>query len=43
VGLQDSLVDLIQGHRGNRGEADRYRHADLKVMLEAISRLKPPL
>jgi integrase len=40
--LQDSLVDLIQGHKGSRGEADRYRHADLESMLEAIKRIKVP-
>jgi integrase len=39
-GIPDSLADAIQGHRGNRGEADRYRHADVRTMAEAIARLK---
>ena len=40
--IQDSLADAIQGHRGNRGEADRYRHAGLATMADAIARLKVP-
>jgi integrase len=41
-GIQDSLADAIQGHTGNRGEADRYRHADVRTMADAIARLKVP-
>jgi integrase len=42
TGIADSLADAIQGHTGNRGEADRYRHADVRTMAEAIARLKVP-
>lgn len=42
AGIQDSLADAIQGHTGNRGEADRYRHADVRTMAEAIARLRVP-
>ena len=42
VGIQDSIADAIQGHKGTRGEADRYRHADLRTMADAISCLKVP-
>ena len=41
-GIQNSLADAIQGHRGKRGEADRYRHADVRTMAEVIARLKVP-
>jgi integrase len=38
----DSVADDIQGHSGQRGEADRYRHADLTVMYDAIQRIPVP-
>jgi integrase len=42
VGVQDSVADAIQGHRGSRGEADTYRHASIQTMANAIARIKPP-
>lgn len=43
AGVQDSIADAIQGHKGNQGEAGRYRHVDVKTMAEAIGKLKVPL
>ncbi|ADP72341.1 integrase domain protein SAM domain protein [Rhodomicrobium vannielii ATCC 17100] len=42
VGVQDSVADAIQGHKGSRGEADRYRHADIKTMAKAIAIIGVP-
>jgi integrase len=42
AGVQDSIADAIQGHQGNRGEADRYRHADIKTMAKAIASIEVP-
>jgi len=42
AGVLDSVADDIQGHSGNRGEADRYRHADIAVMHDAIQRIPVP-
>jgi integrase len=42
AGIQDSLADAIQGHSSNRGEADRYRHANVKTMAKAIASPKVP-
>jgi integrase len=42
AGVLDSVADDIQGHSGQRGEADRYRHADLAVMYDAIQRIPVP-
>jgi hypothetical protein len=42
AGVQDSVADAIQGHSGNRGEADRYRHTRVAVMHEAIRRIPVP-
>ena len=42
AGVQDSVADAIQGHVGSRGEADRYRHVSVAVMLEAIQRIPVP-
>jgi integrase len=42
AGVQDSVADAIQGHQGNRGEADRYRHADIKTMAKAIASIEVP-
>lgn len=42
AGVQDSVADAIQGHVGNRGEADRYRHVSIAVMAEAIQRIPLP-
>ena len=38
----DSVADAIQGHRGNRGEADGYRHSSVSVMNEAIRSIRVP-
>jgi integrase len=43
TGIPDSLADAIQGHTGNRGEADRYRHADVRTLAETIASLKVPI
>lgn len=43
AGIQDSVADAIQGHSGNRGEADGYRHTGIQVMAEAVTRIKVPL
>jgi integrase len=40
--IQDSIADAIQGHKGSRGEADAYRHADVLTMARAIARIKVP-
>ena len=42
AGIQDSIADAIQGHSGNRGEADGYRHTGVQVMADAIARIKVP-
>jgi integrase len=42
AGIQDSVADAIQGHSGNRGKADGYRHTGIRVMVEAIARIKVP-
>jgi intergrase/recombinase len=41
-GVPDSVADAIQGHRGNRGEADSYRHTTIRVMADAICRIDVP-
>jgi hypothetical protein len=38
----DNVTDAMQGHVGSRGEADRYRHVSVAVMLEAIERIVVP-
>lgn len=42
AGVQYSVADIIQGHAGDRGEADRYRHGVVSVMFEAIQRIPVP-
>ncbi len=42
AGVLDSVADDIQGHSGKRGEADRYRHADIAVMYDAVRRIPVP-
>jgi integrase len=42
VGVLDSVADHIQGHSGQRGEADRYRHPNVAVMHDAIQRIPVP-
>ena len=42
AGIQDSIADAIQGHSGNRGEADGYRHTGIQVMADAIARITVP-
>jgi integrase len=42
AGVQDSVADAIQGHSGNRGEADGYRHTGIRVMADAIARIRVP-
>jgi integrase len=42
LGVPDSVADAIQGHSGNRGEADSYRHTTISVMADAISRIQVP-
>jgi site-specific recombinase XerD len=42
AGVLDSVADAIQGHRGKRGEADGYRHSNVRVMRNAIERVCVP-
>ncbi|WP_203158103.1 tyrosine-type recombinase/integrase [Methylobacterium aquaticum] len=43
IGIQDSIVDAIQGHRDGRA-ASVYRHIDIKTMAEAVAKIPvPPL
>lgn len=42
AGVLDSVADAIQGHTGSRGEADGYRHASVKVLFEAVSKVNVP-
>jgi hypothetical protein len=42
AGVLDSVADQIQGHSGQRGEADRDRHADIAAMYHAIRRIPVP-
>lgn len=42
MGVSDSVADAIQGHVGDRGEAERYRHTGIALMAEAICRVRLP-
>lgn len=42
VGIDSFIADVIQGHKGNGGVADTYRHAPLDVLADAIRRIPVP-
>lgn len=42
LGIQDSVVDAIQGHTHEDESADIYRHVTLEMMAEAINRVPVP-
>lgn len=42
LGVQDSVVDAIQGHTLKGGAAATYRHISLRTMAEAIERIPVP-
>jgi integrase len=42
LGIQDSVVDAIQGHTHEDESADIYRHVTLEMMAEAINRIPVP-
>lgn len=41
-GILDSQANALQGHAGNDGEADRYRHRRLKALYDAMCKLEVP-
>lgn len=41
-GIFDSQANALQGHAGNDGEADKYRHRRLKALYTAMCRLEVP-
>lgn len=44
LGIQERVADVIQGHAGERSDADGYRHVSLAMMVKAIRRIPvPPL
>lgn len=42
LGVQERVVDLIQGQTSERSVADRYRHVSLEMMAKAIRRIPVP-
>ncbi len=43
MGIQDSVVDAVQGHTHESESADIYRHVTLEMMAEAINRIPIPI
>lgn len=41
AGIQESVADAIQGHAA-KDVASRYRHIDVRIMLDAIKRIRVP-
>jgi integrase len=42
LGVQDSVVDAIQGHTLKGGAAATYRHISIAMMGDAINRIPVP-
>jgi hypothetical protein len=40
--VQDSVVDVIQGHTLKGGAASTYRHISLRTMADAINQIPVP-
>jgi integrase len=43
LGVQDSVVDAIQGHTLKGGAAATYRHISLRTMADAINQIPAPI